>query len=518
MFKPYSDLLQTFGKESNQLLADRYQLITQVGRGAMGEVYKAIDKQSDNSVVAIKFLAQALLKEKMLRRFETEAKVSALLGEQSNHIVKVKDYGLINQQTPYYVMEYLEGEDLDHIIRKKTISIARFLYLTRQICMGLKCAHNGILVNGQLATIIHRDIKPSNIFLAKNEKKQVICKILDFGIAQIHDDEQGDSQQRFMGTPEYCSPEQMAEYELKPTSDIYSLGVLMYEILTKKTPIKAENKSFQAWFRAHHETMPKPLPTYIQLPENLENLIMRCLAKSPKDRPQNMAEILRVITPLEREYNVQKNNNDDYITKPNISKILKTEINSAKVKTVSQPLPLKQIYLQSSWPKDKPQQKIVFPCLTEAKEGTFSSLWTMLESTQVGVFTPKSTFCFNHFLFQLNPHPAILWVNLLYQHSHEPKWLPCYLDLKSEIGYQITNNLISRGKYNILLFELGDASGYKQMLSMDVSKQKISQMEKFILKSSSISGNNFVQSKKKLQLQFAKVKDTILGAIKKVKQ
>ena len=129
--------------------------------------------------------------------------------------------------------------------------------------------------------------------------------------------------------------------------------------------------------------------------------------------------------------------------------------------------------------------------------------------------------CFNHFLFQLDPHPTILWINLLYKHSHDPKWLRCYLDLKSEIGYQITNNLISRASYKVLLFELGNASQYQQLLTTSISKQKISQMEKFILKSTSVSsdslGGGFSRSKKRLQQQFSKVKDPILDAIKKVK-
>lgn len=170
----------------------------------------------------------------------------------------------------------------------------------------MECAHNGILVNGQLATIIHRDIKPSNIFLAKTGEGDVIAKILDFGIAQIQEPEQASTQQRFMGTPEYCSPEQMAEEELQPTSDIYSLGVLMYQMLTQKTPITADGKTFQAWFKAHHENIPKPLPSYLPLPPELHDLIMKCLSKSRCDRPQNIGEILKIITPLEREYNRKK--------------------------------------------------------------------------------------------------------------------------------------------------------------------------------------------------------------------
>ncbi|BAQ60493.1 serine/threonine protein kinase [Geminocystis sp. NIES-3708] len=504
MFKPLSDLVKSFGKDSDNLLANRYQLITQIGRGAMGQVFKAIDKSSGDNIVAVKFLSQALLDEKMRHRFETEAKISALLGEQSNHIVKVKDYGLGNDQVPFYVMEYLEGDDLDHLVKKKSISIRRFLFLTRQICLGLECAHNGILVNGELAPIIHRDIKPSNIFLAKTADKEIIVKILDFGIAQIRNPEQGKTQESFMGTPEYCSPEQMAEDELHPTSDIYSLGVLMYQMLTQKTPITSEYRNFQAWYKAHQENIPQSLPSYLELPKDLENMIMRCLAKSPADRPQNIGEILKIITPLEREYN-----NKNALEKS-------SQLFTAKEQNINKILPLQQIYLQSNWPQDKPQKKIVFPCLTEAQEGSFSSLWTMLESQDIQIFKPQSTLCFNHFMYQLAPHPMILWVNLLYCRHHEPKWLPCYLDLKTEIGYQISTNLISKSLYYIILFEINKPKKYEQLLTVKISEEKIQHLQHFIIKSSSWQGKNQPElSKINLKKQFESVKNTILSAIYK---
>ena len=313
-----------------------------------------------------------------------------------------------------------------------------------------------------------------------------------------------------MGTPEYCSPEQMAEYELKPTSDIYSLGVLMYEMLTQKTPITAENRSFQAWFRAHHEMTPKAFPTYLKLPQQLENLIMGCLAKSPSKRPQSIKEILRIITPLERKYNYQKQQNNGST---------KTTFSVPQDKSTLQPLPLQQIYQQNRWPDDKPQKKIVFPCLTEAKEGTFASLWTMLEPQEVKIFEPQSTFCFNHFLFQLEPHPMILWINLLYQRNHKPKWLPCYLDLKTDIGYQISNNLVSQGLYYVLLFQLARGEKYRQLLTMKITAERINQIEKFILKSLSVSGQTqSQQSKIALKQQFETVKHKIISTIEKVKK
>lgn len=506
MFKPLSDLVKSFGQDSGNLLANRYQLINQIGRGAMGQVFKAIDKSSGENVVAIKFLSQALLDQKMRQRFETEAKISALLGEQSKHIVKVKDYGLGNDQVPFYVMEYLEGDDLNHLVKKKSISISRFLSLTRQICLGLECAHNGILVNGELAPIIHRDIKPGNIFLAKTPDHEIIVKILDFGIAQIRNSDQGTTQQSFMGTPEYCSPEQMAEEELHPTSDIYSLGVLMYQMLTQKTPIKSENHTFQAWYKAHHENIPQSLPSYLQLPKDLENIMMKCLAKSPDDRPQSIGEILRIITPLEREYN-----NPNITEKPSVSPTTNVE-NNHKV------LSLQQIYLESHWPEDKPQKKIVFPCLTASQEGTFSSLWTMLESEEINIFQPKSTLCFNHFIYQLAPHPMILWVNLLYRRQYEPKWLPCYLDLKTEIGHQISSNLVSNNLYYILLFEIKKNQKYEQLLTAKISEEKIKQLQSFIVKSSSWQGKNQPElSKINLKKQFEAVKNIILSAIDKTK-
>lgn len=491
MFKPISDLVKSLNKDSGELLANRYKIGSMVGKGAMGQVYRAEDQNSNGTIVAVKFLSQALLDDKMRERFQSEARISALLGEQSPHIVRVKDYGLDQSQVPFYVMEYLEGYDLDQLIKNKPLSLPKFLSLTRQICLGLECAHNGILVNNELAPIIHRDIKPSNIFLSKDTQITYFVKILDFGIAQIHDSEGTKTQKSFMGTPQYCSPEQMAEDELKPTSDIYSLGVLMYEMLTQKIPIESEAHNFQAWYRAHKEFIPKKLPTYLELPSDLSKMIMACLEKKPENRPQNIREILRLITALDREFNQLKN------TQAN--KILSS---------------LETIYNQSKWPDDKPQKKIVFPTITEAQEGNFASLWTMLETQEVDVFQEKSTFCFTHFMCQENPHPMILWVNLLYHRHYEPKWLPCYLDIKTDLGYQIVSTLVSQKRYDILLFELGKINQYKQKLPIKISAEKLTQLQSFLLKTSSWQGKKQPDASKiLLKKQFESIKTTILSAV-----
>lgn len=502
VFKQISNLVKSIN-DSDNLIANRYKLTKLLGKGAMGEVYGAEDTTFGNVKVAIKFLSQSLLDEKMRTRFAKEAQISALLGEQSLHIVKVKDYGLADNNVPFYVMEFLEGKSLDKVIKNKVISVGKFLSLTRQICLALECAHQGIIVNGELCPIVHRDIKPHNIFIVQEYSLNEVVKILDFGIAQIINPLQSGTQS-FMGTPEYCSPEQMAEKELDQRSDLYNLGVMMYEMLTGEMPIKSDNHSFAGWYKAHHENIPKPLPRYLNIPKDLDQIVMQCLAKSPENRPQNAEEILKVINALDREYNSQImsiNANNNHGSKNILS--------------------LQEIYNQSSWPSDKPKKKIVFPVVTESKEGKFASLWTMLEAENIVKFNlnSNSTFCYSHFLFLNFPHPMLLWINLIYTPNYEPKWLPSYLDLKTELGDQIINILIKYKAYNILLFALNKPQKYQEILTVKISSEKKQQLETYLQKSNFWQGETQPEvSKQILKKQFEPLKQKILKAINKAKQ
>jgi len=198
----------TTDPNNGRLLANRYQLVELIGKGAMGRVYKAKDMLLGGVIVAVKFLSQALLNQRMRDRFYREATISALLSEKSIHIVRVRDYGVDENEISFYVMEYLEGDSLSEVIRRQPLPLPRFLNVSRQICLGLQCAHRGIVFEGQLSPIIHRDIKPSNILLVQDASFGELVKILDFGIAKLI---QSDSAQThsFMGTLAYCSPEQM---------------------------------------------------------------------------------------------------------------------------------------------------------------------------------------------------------------------------------------------------------------------------------------------------------------------
>jgi serine/threonine protein kinase len=201
--------MTTVPKDPNigRLLANRYQLVELVGKGAMGRVYRAEDVLL-GGVIAVKFLAQTLLNSKMRDRFKAEARTCAQLGQKSIHIVRVTDYGVNEDDIPFYVMEYLQGDGLSDIISSQLLPLPRFLSLTRQICLGLQCAHQGIVIDGVTCPIIHRDIKPSNILVSKDTSLGELVKILDFGISKLI---QGDSGQTssYMGTLAYSYPEQM---------------------------------------------------------------------------------------------------------------------------------------------------------------------------------------------------------------------------------------------------------------------------------------------------------------------
>lgn len=273
----------------------------------------------------------------------------------------------------------------------------------------------------------------------------------------------------------------------------------MYKMLTQKYPIKAEKHNFQAWYKAHQELIPPKLPSYLNLPTELDNMIMKCLAKSPAQRPQNIGEILRIITPLEREYNQDKSSNS-----------IKVNLGFQATNFPS----LVDIYRQSSWPADKPQQKIVFPSLTEAQGGKYTSLWTMLDREEVEVFTSEQTFCFNHFLFQSDPHPLVLWVNLLYNRNYKPKWLPCYLDLKTSLGQQIMRNLVSQKVYHLLLFAREKPQKYQELITVKINQDKVKQLQSFLEKSLAMRGKKQPEvSKIALKKQFELVKQTILDII-----
>ncbi len=491
----------TTDSRHRSLLANRYQLIELVGSGAMGQVYRAEDKLLGGVTAAVKFLSQALLNKRMRERFEREATISALLGEKSIHIVRVRDYGVDDKDIPFYVMEYLQGESLSDIVKFRPIPLTRFLKLTRQICFGMECAHKGIIFQGELCPIIHRDIKPSNIWVVQDPALGELVKILDFGIAKLV--QAGDAQtQSFMGTLAYCSPEQMEGKELDSRSDIYSLGIMMYEMLTSEMPLFPENSSFGGWYEIHHYAKPQPFKPSLKIPSAVEALIMGCLAKAPQDRPQSISEILQALETLETSHQESR------LSNPNG----KSMAAAVKEATIHKSLPsVREISLQMSWPNDKPKQKIVFPHVVRSSDGNFASLWVMLD--QQDIFNRLSSVRYNQFLFMTSPHPMILWITVLYHRQHGPRWLPCYLDLKTTSGQRFARLLGESGCYWLLFFAMEHPEKCQNLMTSTIASSQCQTLKEWANTSQVMRGGKPQVTKRLLRQEFEKLKPEILSKL-----
>ncbi|MFQ3585545.1 MAG: protein kinase [Cyanobacteriota bacterium] len=292
-----------------QLIGNRYRLTYHVSEGGYGNVFKAVDTQLDDELVAVKLLRPPPpdmgpeYYQQLQQRFMDEARVSALLGEHPN-IVQVRSYGMYQNQ-PYLVMEYLNakpytGQGLDYILtREGPLHPVRVVNLALQICSALHHAHNFQMDLGKhsIRGVIHRDIKPSNIFVQKGPDGKERIKILDFGISKlIGETARGLTQTGyFLGTMVYASPEQMRGEKLDARSDIYSLGLLLYELLTGVLPFEPDTDSLQGWYHVHNFQKPRPFREHKlphRIPDALEKVIFSCLEKDPALRPPNM-EVVR---------------------------------------------------------------------------------------------------------------------------------------------------------------------------------------------------------------------------------
>jgi eukaryotic-like serine/threonine-protein kinase len=260
----------------------RHQILKELGKGSMGVVYQAHDPQIDR-LVALKVLRpDRVATEAFSQRFLKEAKAIGRLSHPN--MVTVYDVGE-DQGTVYIAMEFLEGKPLDEIIKNDSFQPEEVIELGVQVAEALDYAHR--------KGIVHRDIKPSNIIVQPDGQ----IKITDFGIARIEDPEATQQTQagEILGTPAYMSPEQVLSQPVDGRSDLFSLGVVLYELTTGKRPFRGEN--IAAVFRnITGEDPPEPMKINPATPLELSRIIMRCLAKSPESRfgtGKDLAEALR---------------------------------------------------------------------------------------------------------------------------------------------------------------------------------------------------------------------------------
>ncbi|MFZ0961829.1 MAG: serine/threonine-protein kinase [Terriglobia bacterium] len=283
-------------------IRNKYRILAKVGKGGMGHVYKALHLLF-NEVRALKVMDPGLTeREDFVRRFHREAFVARRL--QHPNAVRVDDVDETEDGRHLIVMEYIDGRMLrDVLMREGPLPAARACSIVKQVASALDAAH-------QLG-IIHRDIKPENIALVKGEQGDLV-KVLDFGITKLREgrlkEEAGSMALTAtgtvfaIGTPEYMSPEQVLQKELDGRSDLYSLGLVFYEMLAGELPFHADSQA--EWFLAQVSEAPRPLqdqPASLRTPRGIANLVMSMLEKASASRPASGAAVIEAIEACEKE-------------------------------------------------------------------------------------------------------------------------------------------------------------------------------------------------------------------------
>ncbi len=275
----HDDLLGT-------ILDKRYRIVRLIGEGGMGRVYQA-EHVGLGRKVAVKVLHPMYSNDvEVVERFRREARAASAIGHPS--IVDVTDTGTTQDGRAFFVMEYLDGVELaDVIIDQGTLDAYRAAHIGVQVCRALAAAHK--------AGIIHRDLKPENVFLVDQEGQADFVKVLDFGIAKSTHLEMsrggGLTQPGFaMGTPEYMAPEQAAGLSADPRVDIYAVGGILYAMLAGRPPHQGRNVMETLNKKATEDV--KPIREYrLDVPEELDRIVMWCLERKPDDRPASMEQL-----------------------------------------------------------------------------------------------------------------------------------------------------------------------------------------------------------------------------------
>jgi len=273
-----------------------YRLVERLGRGGMGEVWRARHRMLARPA-AIKLIRPEMLgarnsaaRELLIRRFEREAQATALM--RSVHTMELYDFGVAEDGTFYYVMELLDGFDLDELVQRfGPVPAERAIHLLRQTCASLAEAHE--------AGLIHRDVKPANLYTCRYGREVDFIKVLDFGLVkQGKAPEEGDDRLTAAeigpgGTPAFMSPEQaLGEGELDGRTDIYSLGCVAYWLLTGTLVFKGTTAMETVILHVNREPEPPSRRAPQPVPPELEAVVLSCLAKDPAQRPQTADELM----------------------------------------------------------------------------------------------------------------------------------------------------------------------------------------------------------------------------------
>jgi serine/threonine protein kinase/Tfp pilus assembly protein PilF len=265
--------------------AGRYQIIEELGKGGMGKVYKVQDTKIKEKI-ALKLIKPEIAKDKKtLERFSNELKFARKI--RHKNICQMFDLG--EERGTYFItMEFVDGQDLKKLIRQSgQLAIGTTMSIAKQVCDGLIEAHT--------SGVVHRDLKPSNIMIDANGN----ARIMDFGIARSEEGKGITGAGVMIGTPEYMSPEQVEGKEIDQRSDIYSLGVILYEMVTGKVPFEGDTP-FTVGVMHKSEFPQSPKEINSQIPDDLNNVILKCLEKDKANRYQNSGDVRSELENIEK--------------------------------------------------------------------------------------------------------------------------------------------------------------------------------------------------------------------------
>ena len=265
--------------------AQRYQIIEELGKGGMGKVYKAYDEEIKEKV-ALKLIKPEIAEDNTtVERFRNELKFARKI----RHKNVCQMYDLNKEEGSYYItMEYVSGEDLKSFIRRsRRLNIGTAILIAKQVCEGLIEAHK--------LGVVHRDLKPQNVMIDKDGN----ARIMDFGIARLLDAKGITDSGLMIGTPEYMSPEQVEGKEADYRTDIYSLGIILYEMVTGQVPFEGETPISIAMQQINKAPF-DPKEVNPQVPEDMSQVILKCVEKKRKNRYQNAKELLSELVKIEK--------------------------------------------------------------------------------------------------------------------------------------------------------------------------------------------------------------------------
>lgn len=289
---PSAPIYQPVGGEPDPLIGrvinDRYKVTEQIGHGGMGKVYKALQSPLDR-VVALKVLGGGHDRDpNFYKRFALEASVTAKLTHPNT--ITLYDYGRTQDGIFFIAMEYLNGRTLSAAMQQDgPLEQARVIHIAQQICRSLREAH--------ALGIIHRDLKPANVILLRQHDDHDFVKVLDFGLVKFFSGDAADTEitnaGTFMGSPHYIAPEQARNQSPDQRCDIYSLGVLLYHMLTGRVPFTAQAPVDIILKHLHETPIPlRRLRPDLNIDPQLEDIVLKCMAKVREQRFQSMDELL----------------------------------------------------------------------------------------------------------------------------------------------------------------------------------------------------------------------------------